>query len=112
MIKMGFLLAGTIDTCLILNSEATLPHIIYCALRLPAGSDLLLGLVMLVIFAYGMYRFNMPMIATMPLAIVMLYFFGFGEWALDAVFTNLFWLLLFFVGGIAALAIYKMAGRN
>lgn len=100
------------DLCLDANSSASIQQIMYCAFRMPAGSDLILGLVLFGCMIYGMYKFRIPMVATIPLAIVLLYFLGFADWALDQAFTNLFWLLLIVIGGISFLAVYRLMGRG
>jgi len=104
-------------TCLDLNASTAIQELMYCSIFLSTGNAVLASVLIFILFIYGMYRLNIPFAAALPLGIVLLYFFGFSEWAVStdatgtSAFTSLLWISIMLVGGLAFLAFLKLKGR-
>jgi len=100
-------------TCTALGANPPLAELLWCAFDLATGARILTAIMVFVFLVYALYKFKVPIIASVPLTLFMLYVFsGAGDYNLRAggaeVFTQMMWIAILLLGPIMFLAFWRL----
>jgi len=100
-----------LSTCLVPDANTTFGTIFYCIGTMTFGSIQLAAIVFFIATMFVMWKAGVPLQASMPFAVILLFVLGSTTYATSPTFTNLLWLLIFGVAVMFVLALLHFARR-